>query len=89
MTKRYKQAREDYEFLVSHHGSDVYDLIGGFVLDDHCFNLLKNPTKTKAAELYESLIHYSSHAGFGLDTKIEPDLSDERVVEIYERHCCI
>ena len=89
MTKRYKQAREDYEFLVAHHGCDVYDLTGGFVLDDHCFELLKSPTKTKAAELYEQLIEYSSYAGFGLDERIEPDLSDERVSEIYTRHCCI
>lgn len=89
MTKRYKQAREDYEYLVAHHESDVYDLTGGFVLDNHCFELLKNPTKTQASELYELLIEHSSYAGFGLDERIEPDLSDERVVEIYTRHCCI
>ena len=86
MTKRYKQAREDYEFLVKHHEIDVYDLTGGFVLEDHCFTLLKNPTKTKAAELYEDLIEYSSYAGFGLDDRIAPDLDNEQVREIYERY---
>ncbi len=88
MTKRYKQAREDYEFLVSHHGGEPDDLTGGFVLDDYCFELLKNPTKTKAAELYETLIHYSSSAGFGVSDRevIEPDLENGQVREIYERY---
>lgn len=47
MTKRYKQAREDYEYLVAHHENDVYDLTGGFVLDDHCFDSLKIQPKRK------------------------------------------
>jgi len=86
MTKRYQQARKDYEFLKEYHGNDVYDLSGGFVLDDHCFELLKNPTKTKAAELYEAMIIYSYTQGFGFDYSYPPDLENEQVREIYERY---
>lgn len=91
MTKRYKEAREDYEFLVKHHGADVNDLTGGFVLEDHCFELLKNPTKTRAARLYEDMIIHSYTVGFeGLGLRCIPaDLYDERVVEIYERYGCM
>tara|TARA_R100001594_G_scaffold130910_1_gene170229 strand:+ start:258 stop:542 length:285 start_codon:yes stop_codon:yes gene_type:complete len=91
MTKRYKQAREDYEFLKKHHEAEVYDITGGFNLDEHCFDLLESPTKTAAARVYEDLIKYSFNIGFesesyGNTSYDEPDLENEKVKEIYERH---
>ena len=88
MTKRYQQAREDYEFLREHHDGDVNDLTGGFGIDVHCFELLKNPTKTQAAKLYENLVEHSFYAGFEIDGNgsRDVDLENEQVREIYERH---
>jgi len=91
MTKRYQQARKDYKFLKEHHGADVNDLTGGFGLEDHCFELLECPTKTRAAQLYEDLIRYSFDMGFegegyGNRNRMEVDLEDEQVREIYERY---
>ena len=91
MTKRYKQARKDYEFLIDHHQADINDITGGFTLDDHCLQLMKNPTKAQAAKLYEDLIMYSFDLGFEQDgygnrNRLEPDLENEQVREIYERY---
>ena len=91
MTKRYQQARKDYEFLREHHDADAYDIGGGFNLEEHCFRLLSSPTKTCAAQIYEDLIDYSFDAGFeeskgwGNYNRLEPDLENEQVREIYER----
>lgn len=93
MSKRYQQARKDYESLVAHHGNyDVDDLTGGFVSDDHFWEILRKPTKTEAAKKYEALIHYSFYAGFGDGGQgciYEPDLENEQVREIYERYGCL
>lgn len=94
MTKRYKQAREDYEFLKGYHQEDAADIGGGFILEEHCFRLMENPTKTRAAEIYEDLIRYSFDAGFesegyGNTSYDEPDLENEQVRKIYERYGCI
>lgn len=91
MTKRYQQARKDYEFLKGHHDGDVNDLTGGFGIDDHCFELLENPTKTRAAKLYEDLVEHSFYAGFESDGNgsRDVDLENEQVREIYERYECL
>lgn len=87
----YEQARSDYEYLEKKYGSP-YDLTGGFVIDEKCFILLRNPSKKSASELYVSLIQYGINDGFdGCDgdrghIKLQDIEDDNRVTEILERY---
>lgn len=91
ITERYNQAREDYEFLVSHHAAEVNDITGRFGEGEEFKNFLRLPTKKKAAELYEALIAHSAISGFesksGNNRGAVPDVYNDRVQEIYVRHC--
>ena len=86
--KRYEQARADYEFLKEHHGADCSDLTGGYVADDEYFKLLRNPTKKHAYEHYCALIqHYASAGHEDLQGGGRPNFNNEKVCEIFRRHC--
>jgi hypothetical protein len=91
MSKKYLQAREDYEYLRSHHNSSDAKDCGG-MMEEWCWIILERPTKSMAAKVYVDLIVKSFSDGFEDGSGhnnysfIEPDLRDSRVVEIYERY---
>ena len=89
--KRYEQAKADYEYLVSHHGADVYDLTGGYVAEDEYFKLLRNPSKKNAWLHYCALIQHFATVGYEPSNNDNagkrPDFEDEEVCEIFRRNC--
>ena len=61
----YEEAKRDYERLVEiHDGEDVYDFAGGFCFEFCAMELMRNPCKRVAKEIYCSLISYASYKGF-------------------------
>ena len=97
MTERYKQARADHEYLWDTYG-DAYDMTGGYVDSDDLAKLLKNPTKTQAADIYTQQIDYwfqvgPDYSGFEYKTGQRKDQAvptlcreDPRVIEIADRY---
>jgi hypothetical protein len=88
MRLSYEQARKDYELLVSIHDSDVDDITGGFVFEEHAMVLLRNPSKSVARDLYVDLIRYGASAGF--TDPVERDsaylIRNDTTEEIFERY---
>lgn len=80
----YEEYKKDYEFLVSHHGGHAEDLTGGWVEGDKLFQLLENPTKKEAGNIYWSLITYSATAGF--EGSVQPDRYNDEVKALYEKY---
>ena len=72
---RYNQAREDFEFLES-----IVELDDQVELDAMRLDLMKSPTKSKAADMYEMGIRlwFSEHRNV-VD-------ADGEIIEIGERH---
>jgi hypothetical protein len=92
--KQHAEIQADYYYMVNEYG-EPDDLTGGFVLDDHCFKLLRTPTVTAAYNLYKRLIEYgfqhsyyiwSSEGPTGNTeyTDIHNDLTAKR---IHDDHC--
>lgn len=99
MSERYRQARADHEYLWGTYG-EAYDMTGGYEDCRDLAILLKNPTKTQAAKLYEDQICYwlqpcvgpdafvfAAKHGFAKDDTI-PTIcrEDPRVIEIADRY---
>lgn len=87
ITKRYNTAKEDYETLLRlYDASGADDITGSWLADEKLFDLLENPCKKEAADIYESLIQRVYDAGF--EDGIEWDSDCEKTMEIFERHDC-
>lgn len=77
MSKRYDEARSAYEAECERVkglagitcGTEPYDLTGAYVVEHDFWRLLKNPTKTEAARIYESLLAYGQSAGWDVGTR--------------------
>ena len=65
MAMTYDLARSEYE--AASKGRTPYDITGAFVTDDAFWRLMQNPCKREAARLYEELLDYAEHAGWGDD----------------------
>ena len=93
LVEKYNKAKEDYNYLVEHHGQEPNDMTGGFVEGDFYKELLENPSKSTAYKHYVKLIEYSSHAGFesanGCVGGFGWDTEDIRCRGIYEYYGCI
>lgn len=87
ITERYKTAQKDYNTLLRlYNSSGADDITGGWVADERLFELLENPCKKVAAEIYESLILRCYTCGFEEGTDWDSDCSI--TMDIFERHCC-
>lgn len=86
---RYEQARADFERLVEiHKDAYPYDWLDGFCFEEYAFELMRNPTKAKATQIYREAIRYSAQAGFSAthhDSFGILKYTDE-VKNIYNRH---
>lgn len=89
MSERYKIAKARYEEAARRVAIEVdlpcgmsepHDITGGFVFEEHGWALLRNPTKTQAAEFYEDLFEYALDSGWlqnGADKGYFPDWLNE------------
>lgn len=93
LTEKYNKAKEDYNYLVQHHGQEPNDMTGGYNEGESYIELLENPSKSTAYRHYVSLIEYSSTWGFqsedGNVVGRDWDTEDERCVEIYKYYGCL
>jgi hypothetical protein len=93
---KYEQTRADYERLRELMGepgrlSQVYDFTGGFCFEESGMELMKVPTKAKAASIYERLIVYGFQSGWESvsgtnEGRIMPDMDNWEIAEIAERY---
>lgn len=86
---RYEQARADFERLVEIHKDKYpYDWIDGFCFEEYAFELMRNPTKAKATQIYREAIRYSAKAGFSTASHDRFGILkyNDEVKEIYHRH---
>lgn len=81
MKPDYDRARKDMEFLES-----IRELDDWVSIEDEMVNLMRNPTKEKAAELYSSAIGlwFQEVSMDGLQNPLEP--SEERVLRRIAAH---
>lgn len=87
ITERYNTARKDYNTLIRlYDASGADDITGGWVADEKLFDLLENPCKKTASEIYESLILRCYTSGF--EGGIDWDEDCPTTMDIFERHCC-
>ena len=87
----YEEAKRDYERLVEiHDGEDVYDFTGGFSFESCAIELMRNPCKRVAKEIYCNLISYAGYKGFeSMSIRYGGGIRrTDEVIEIFERHCC-
>lgn len=89
---RYEQARADFERLVEiHNGEYPYDWDeweDGFYFRNWGMELMQNPTKAKASQIYRAAIEYSSHKGFSYfeENDIGGIKRIDEVKKIYRKH---
>lgn len=92
--EKYKKAKRDYEYLVRHHGADIYDPSGGYEEGRAYKRLLANPSKAAAANHFINMIEYSASNGFsnyesgGGNGGSSPDFDDQKTLDIYRYYNC-
>lgn len=85
----YKQAKEDYEYLCSILEKGPHDFCGSFCNTESFFDLLNDPSKRKAEEIYSDLINYFFDAGEEFEScqkRVTLDLKDKKTNWIYKKY---
>ncbi|MBO6225360.1 MAG: hypothetical protein J6N72_07925 [Psychrobacter sp.] len=85
---KYEKAKRDFNYLVDHHGTTIYDITGGYLEGEAYQKLLNKPTMTTAYKHFVAMIDYSASYGFcdggNGGGGVSPDLTDKKTIAIYK-----